>query len=72
MLPTGEPICTALLDQTLARSVFRLHQPSRTILSRWKPSAWASRVLHRPIETTRITGQMKAAIAVARSLEEGG
>jgi len=33
--------------------VFRLDQPSRTILSRWKRSAWASSlVLLRPVETT--------------------
>jgi len=51
MLPTREPICRALLDQTLARGVFRLNKLSRTILSRWKPlSVGFELVLHRLIE----------------------
>jgi len=42
MLPTREPIRPALLEQTLARGVFRLNPPSRMVLGLWKPSAWAS------------------------------
>jgi hypothetical protein len=40
--PFGEPICPAVLNQTLARMVFRLNQRSRTTLSDSGPCKWIS------------------------------
>ena len=42
MLPPREPICPAVLNQILARTVFRLNQRSRTTLSYSGPCKWIS------------------------------
>jgi hypothetical protein len=52
MIPPREPICPAVLNQTLARTVFRLNQRSRTTLSYAGPlQVDFGLVLRRPIET---------------------
>jgi len=45
-----------MLDATLARGVFRVIQPKSSVLSRESPDKDFGLVLHRPIESTAVTG----------------